>query len=239
VCKGLGVLRYDVPPGDKRFGKLFPCDVCSEEARRKWLVEHCGLLGRQLELRLSSWLPGEWGEGQAQERIAQRVVARAAMESALRFGTGLMTFYGDFGAGKSMALAILVNEFCDRLVNALYVSFADLLEHLRGLVRTKAEDSPFWERVYEVPVLCVDEVTQFNDTGWAKERLFLLVNARYRRRNTHLTAFATNGDPNEMLSPDDALGYLYSRMREGGLFELRGDMRPAATPDEERWWDHV
>ena len=231
-------MRYDVPPGDKHFGKLFPCDVCSEPARRRWLVKHCGLLGPQLEHRLDAWLPGEWDED-AEQRITQRVVARAAMESALQFGTGLMTFYGDFGSGKSMALAILVNEFCDRLVNAFYVSFADLLEHLRGLVRTREDGSPFWERVYEVPVLCVDEVTRFNDTGWAREQLFLLVNARYRRRHTHLTAFATNGDPNDMLSPDDALGYLYSRMREGGLFELRGDMRPVATPEDERWWDHV
>ena len=72
----------------------------------------------------------------------------------------------------------------------------------------------------------------FYATEWACEKLFLLVDTRYQRQDSHLTLFATNDDPRKELPPAEAIGYLFSRMREGDLIELRGDMRPAL---HKRW----
>jgi hypothetical protein len=52
---------------------------------------------------------------------------------------------------------------------------------------------------------------------------------RYRRIESHLTVLATNDDPTKRLPPAESIGYLYSRMREGALCELRGDVREAIT----------
>jgi DNA replication protein DnaC len=76
-------------------------------------------------------------------------------------------------------------------------------------------------------VLAVDEVTRFNDTGWSREQLFVIIDTRYRRRKSHLTLLATNDNPTEELGTDDNVGYVFSRIRQGCPLELRGNMRQA------------
>lgn len=159
----------------------------------------------------------------------QRERAKATIEAAIEAEVGLYTFWGDYGAGKSFALQIVVNELHDRGAAGCFAPLAAILDHLRSLYQRREGTSRYWQRLLEIPVLAVDEVTRFNDTGWAREKLFELADTRYRRRKTHLTLFATNDDPTRSLPPGEALGYLYSRMREGVLVELRGDVRPAVA----------
>ena len=112
-------------------------------------------------------------------------------------------------------------------VEGFYAPFAVVLDHLRSLYRDNADTSTFWQRLLDVPALAVDECSRFKATDFAREKLFVLADTRYRRRHSHLTLFATNDDPRQHLAPEDAIGYLFSRMREGTLIELRGDVREA------------
>jgi DNA replication protein DnaC len=114
------------------------------------------------------------------------------------------------------------------MVEAYYAPLSAVLDHIRGLLKQGEEWSDFWQRLLDVPVLCLDEVTRFYETDWARERLWLLADRRYERRGSHLTCFATNDDPKLHVAVTDSIGYLFSRMRQGTLVELRGDMRQAA-----------
>lgn len=241
VCAGLGWVKADARPGAPEFGKLQQCPTCSEPARQRWLAQNCGLEGAALDARLSShWRGGDWPDVDEQEREArtrQRRAAWKAITTAFTKRVGLFTFWGDFGSGKSHALAIIVNECRACLIEAYYTPLAAILSHLRSLYSTRQDTSTYWQRLLDVPVLALDEVTRFNATPWAQEMLFVLADTRYRRRRSHLTVFSTNDDPRQSLPTSEALGYLYSRMREGardgGLVELRGDMRPAVKAE---WW---
>lgn len=135
-------------------------------------------------------------------------------------------------SGKSTALAIICNEIREQMIDTLYAPLSKVLDHLRSLIGQNADSSPYWERLLNVPVLALDEVTRFNATNWAEEKVFLLVDTRYQRRDTHLTIFATNDDPKKELPHNEAMGYLLSRMREGDMLELRGDMRPGV---QQKW----
>ena len=150
------------------------------------------------------------------------------MKLAIQYRQGFYTFWGDFGAGKSLALQIVINELRGVNVQGVYEPMARILEHLRSLYGRHETTSNYWEQLLAVPALAIDEVTRINATDWAREKLFELVDTRYRRRHDRLTLFATNDDPNVSLPPEEALGYLYSRMREGKLVELRGDVRAIA-----------
>lgn len=229
-CADTGYVRYDVPVGDPNFGKIERCPTCGKEARAKWLAQNCGLNQAEMEARWADWKAGKW-DGETPEvqdqRRKQRQAGYMAIKAALEKRTGLFTFYGDFGAGKSLALQIVANEARLQMTESYYAPFSLLLDHLRSLYALKANDSHFWQRLLDIPVLCVDEVTRFNETPWAKERLFVLADTRYRRRQSHLTLFATNDDPRLILPTDEDVGYLYSRLRQGALVELRGDMRLA------------
>jgi len=162
------------------------------------------------------------------DMLPQRRVAKALIEEAIAARAGLFCFWGDFGSGKTLALQVIVNELrATNLLDGYYASFAAVIDHLRTMFATDQDASAYWDRLLSVPVLALDEVTRFDDRkGWVRDRLFLLTDTRYRMKKTHLTVFATNSNPNAALSPDDPIGYLFSRMREGKrLAELHGDVR--------------
>lgn len=222
-CGGLGFVRCGREAEDPEFGKAQKCPICSEGQRRQWLQTNCGLNDSELLHRLDDWQPGTFAD--KPECRQQRIKALQVMRGMLERRTGLFTFHGDFGGGKSFALQVMVNEFRERLIESYYVTFAGVLDHLRSLYSQRQETSTYWQRLLDVPVLAIDEATRFDDKGWAQEKLFLLVDTRYRRRKSHLTLFGTNDDPGQMLPPGDNIGYVFSRMREGVILELRGDMR--------------
>ena len=230
LCCGLGRVRSDASPGEPTFGQLVPCPVCSTDRRQQWLAQNCGLIGEMMDVRLSShWSGGNWTGCSAKEREArteQRRVAWRAIKLALSKQSDWYTFWGDFGSGKSHALAIVVNEYRDRGIEAHYAPMAGVLDHLRSMYGTKQDTSTYWQRLLSVPVLALDEVTRLNATAWAMDKLFVLADQRYRLRRSHLTVLATNDDPRSPLPISEPFGYIFSRMREGIMVELRGDMRP-------------
>jgi DNA replication protein DnaC len=226
ACKDLGYLQYPdaVFVGSPRVkDQLLYCSYCSSGVERATLARRSGLEPREQQARLVDWqtpvLPRNL---QKQRQRAKELIERAVRERA-----GLYTFWGDFGAGKSLALQIVLNELRAVGVMGCYATMVAILDHLREMYARHEPTDGYWQRLLCSHVLAIDEVTRFHDTGWARERMFELVDMRYRRRETHLTLFATNDDPTRGLPTEEALGYLYSRMREGVLVELRGDVRPA------------
>lgn len=229
-CGGAGyVKKGNFLPGHPDFGKIEHCPTCKPERRVKWLAKNCGLdEAEQGSGLLSTWKAGNWtGENPETQGLyrSQRLKARQIIQKAIEGRVGLFTFYGDFGSGKTKALQVVANESRLQMVESFYAPFSLLLEHLRSLYAQKQDSSAFWQRLLDIPVLCVDEVTRFNETSWAREKLFTLADTRYRRRASHLTLFATNDEPGQYLPPTEDIGYLYSRMRQGKRIELRGDMR--------------
>lgn len=221
ACGGLGWVRPGMPPGDARFGKLEPCDICGNDRHFQYLTANCGLRGVELDNRLLE----TWRVDTSRPLSGQRIAAKRAIEDAVRNRRGFVSFYGDFGAGKTLALQIIVNEMRHKQIEAFYAPFASVLDHLRSLFNSDEKSSGFWQRLLDIPVLALDEVSRFHDTGWAQEKLWMLSDTRYRRIGSHLTVFATNDDPTVSLPTSEPVGYLYSRMRQGSLVELRGDMR--------------
>ncbi len=223
ACGDLGWLRPDRHPGDPEFGRLVRCDVCGKGRQRDWLYDGSGLTHSEQSLSLKDWkIPSASPTLRDQRRRAGRVIGQVVTAKC-----GLATFWGDFGSGKSMALRIIVNGCIQAGVESFYAPFALVLDHMRDMYNTKRKTDTFWERVQHVPVLALDEITRFYDTEWARNRLWILADTRYRYAPSHLTVLATNDDPRVSLPPDDTFAHLYSRMREGELVELRGDMRPA------------
>ena len=232
VCNGLGVVAVPPPEGrtvhalhQTASDVIRPCTVCARDGRLRWLARHSGLEPREQMRRLGAFQIVQMEP----ERMAQRGQARNAIVEAIQKRRGLYTFYGDFGSGKTLALQVVINELRDQLYEGYYAPFATIVDHLRQLFSANQDTSSYWERLLRVPVLALDEVSRFDDSrAWILERLFVLVDARYRQRDTCLTLFATNDDPTLAYPTDDAVGYLFSRMREGQLCELRGDMRRVA-----------
>jgi DNA replication protein DnaC len=211
---------------EEGFGELVICPDCGLERRIRRITETCGLVGEEFKLALSDWRPGPWPDLEQQRRRAKHEMYRTIDDQA-----GFLTFWGDFGAGKTMALQIIINALRLRGVACHYAPFSLLASALREAMFSgdrRDVAARYWRWITDLPALAIDEVTRFNATDWARERLWMLSDTRYRRREEVLTVMATNDDPTVAMGTDEAVGYLFSRMRQGALVELRGDMRTAA-----------
>jgi len=201
--------------------KVSPCPVCKGGLKHSWLERNCGMTGNDLSVTLVDFRALK-GKGEA-IRIARQLLSMNMEPS------GFATYHGDFGTGKSHLLKGIVNGFRNIGVQSRYATLPDLLADIRDRF-SDANGSVSVELAIEqyrkVPVLCIDEVDtgRVNITGWAKETIFRLLDARYNDRESVLTILASNVNPDRM-SPE--FGYLRSRMDGGLVIEVGGDdMRP-------------
>jgi len=203
---------------------MIHCPTCTHDQQRVWLQTNSGLEGDLLDARIGNWKRTQFKQPAQNE---QRDQTKSLMLDAIESQTGFYTFYGDFGSGKTRALATVCNELRAQMIETYYVPMASIMNHLRALIGQKSDNSVYLDRLLNIPVLALDEVTRFHTTPWAQEKLFVLADTRYRRRESHLTLFATNDDPTSPVPVDEALGYLLSRMNQGKVSRMQGDVRPA------------
>jgi DNA replication protein DnaC len=113
-----------------------------------------------------------------------RVNIRAAFDAARKYAEnpeGWFVLSGAYGSGKTHLAAAIANYRAQRGHAVIFVTVADLLDHLRA---TFSPDSlvRYDKRVDEIrtaPLLVLDDLTIGSATPWAREKLFQLIDYRY------------------------------------------------------------
>lgn len=203
----------DLPIGHPGFGRAIPCPACGVGARLEALKRMS---------RLSPEMQG-WSFSNTIETSDNRAIL-AAMRDLAEDPRRFLTLLGPNGRGKTRLLSMLVNECVARGHASVYLVLADFLDDLRETFDPKAEQSysKLFDAASAAKVLVLDECDRYNPTPWAEEKLFQLVEHRYRNGETMLTAFASNAEL------DAFPGYIRSRMqdRRCKIFNLGGpDLR--------------
>lgn len=142
-----------------------------------------------------------------------------------------LTLWGEYGNGKSHLLGAVVNACSEADIPAAYYTLPDLLDQVRESF--DGYYSPFMQRLRDLPVLAIDEIDKANLTPWAEEKIYQLVDARYRAIGSCGTVLAMNADPANAGS--NSAAYIFSRMfdERSKVVELRG---PDARPMAKRLW---
>ncbi len=92
-----------------------------------------------------------------------------------------LVFVGDYGCGKTHLAAAIANACNDRGLSVLFVTAPDLLDHMRatyGPDSTVSYDERFYT-VRKAPLLILDDLGTENETPWAVEKLFQIIDHRY------------------------------------------------------------
>lgn len=211
TCRGAGFLVEDVDYRHPNFGKPFPCPTCHDGELARRLSEMSQLTGMLRQKRIKDFTVRE---GTREAFLAVRDYAHEPR--------GFLTLWGGFGCGKTHLLAALVNELTAASIGAVYYTLPDMLDVLRDAVGG-GDMTAQQARMLNVRVLCIDEVDKVRLTDWARERIYQIVDARYRLRGQQGTVFALNVEPRR---GDGDLGYFYSRMHDGRVIHVTaGDMR--------------
>jgi DNA replication protein DnaC len=152
-----------------------------------------------------------------QAGISDGMKAVAVIQPALKLGHGLIFLWGGYGQAKTLIGKILVARAYAMGKRAAYANFMEALDNIR--LAFDEQEGKTTELIRRIDwwtgrdVLFLDEFDKCNDTAWATERKFQIVDRCYQRaiREEALTIIASNHGDNEVD------GYIRSRLQDKRL----------------------
>jgi DNA replication protein DnaC len=221
ACHDTGLFHYDVPVGDPRFGKLYPCEcqaekLAAERARKAQAAsdaapERAGCRFEDYDATYNA---------DALEAAREWAMGYAGPGARMPGYKPFLLLYGGWGTGKTHLLGAAFWTLVDGGRAPIYTVTPLLLDHLRDGLNA---DSPreYSDRFYAVrdcPLLILDDLGAEKRTEWSEEALFKLVDYRYRLRLP--LAVATN------LSPDELEPRIASRLQDRALARVERMLGP-------------
>ncbi|TET43011.1 MAG: AAA family ATPase [Dehalococcoidia bacterium] len=184
ICKGAGFVHPALDSGQVDFSRVVPCKCSEGELRKKKTkyLEKYSNLGSLSQLTFGNLSP----EGKAASAISQEHFAQV-YQAAKAFADnpeGWLVFLGPSGSGKTHLACAIANHRLSLGEPVFYIGAADLLDHLRSAFSPTSDTTydELFERVKNVPLLVLDDLTMGSATTWAKEKLEQLLHHRFNAR---------------------------------------------------------
>ena len=205
---------FEFPPAlQRKYGKpgewyYHPCTPECEKKneRREWelmrrdtrvalLKERSGLSKRMKGYTLANFRPTiSPSASRARMKVDEYL---DNWEENREAGRGIY-FCGDVGVGKTHLAVAVMNEVIQRKrVPSLFVTVPELLDNLRGAYNDPGRDLDEWmAAVQNADFLVLDDLGSERATDWVRERIFVVVNHRYREALP--TIFTSNIGPKDL-----------------------------------------
>ena len=205
---------FEFPPAlQRKYGKTgewyyHPCtpECEQKDERREWelmrrdarivaLREKSGLSKRLKRHTFASFKPYvSQGAARAFEKVEEYL---ASWDENREEGRGLY-LCGGVGVGKThLAVAVMSELIRRRRVPSLFVTVPEFLDNLRGAYNDPGRDLDEWmDAVKNADFLVLDDLGAEKPTEWVRERIFVLVNHRYREQLP--TVFTSNTGPKDL-----------------------------------------
>jgi len=215
LCDGKGIFTFDVPIGDPRFGKFQRCPNHPVEDDRDMheRLRRFGNLDAYRDKTFDSFGIDHLGGSYAPENITSLHNAKSVAERYAENPEGRwLVLEGPYGCGKTHLAVAIANTRLESLgEKVVFITAPDLLDILRATFSpdSAASFDAYFEQIRRVPLLVLDDLGVENPSGWAKEKLFQLLN--FRHVNRHPTVVTTN-TPFDDLDPR-----ISSRMMQGDI----------------------
>ena len=210
-CEGVGYVRYEVPMGDPRFGRLEPCvcrsaDIAEGARQRLFELSHLDRLSH-LTFENFEARGNKNAKFMTPQDIHSLQVAKEAAENFALTPKGWLLFEGGYGCGKTHLAAAIANSAVSMGTPTLFITVPDLLDTLRFAFNDpETTYETRWEEVRNADLLILDDFGTQNAKPWAQEKLFQIMNYRYI--NTLPTVITTN------LTLDEIESRIRSRLQD-------------------------
>lgn len=179
MCGGMGFFTYNVPLGDERFGKAYPCLKCRlgremHEKRMRKNVVGSGIDGEYQGYTLATW-DLELTEEQRREKTMARWMAEQVLDHRCGewevqgfWAAGIVMASAGFGYGKTGLMAAIANGLALQGQRILWINMSRLWKTVRGTYERDPEkqpDVPEWKIMQEIQDA---EVLFLDDVNWAQ-----------------------------------------------------------------------
>lgn len=192
TCGGVGYIRYDVPFGDPKFGRTFPCPNIPAESR---LHEGHGLSAYEIQTL-------DYDALERRENITEGV---RAVEKILQRGSGMLYICGGPGLAKTVLLKIACAKWARAGGVFRYTTQKDMLDEMRACYDDDEPQRAILEKQEKYvgyPLLALDEITAERSTEFKVEQFFHIINKRHEagveQGNRYATLLVGNISPNEL-----------------------------------------
>lgn len=147
-----------------------------------------------------------------------------------------LLLYGPPGTGKTYLAFCIANELLDNMIPVIAISSIGLLNRIKETYNT-------WGREGEVEIinnlknaslLILDDLGAENNTVWAKEKIYEIIDSRYRdKKPCIITTNLTREGLNKRLTGEDEISRTYDRIIEMCYpIEVRGRSRRVESAKE-------
>ena len=205
---------FEFPPSlQRKYGKpgewyYHPCTSECEKKneRREWelmrrdarvasLLEKSGLNRRLKRYSFDNFRPNVSASAAGATLKSRKYLDN--WEENREAGRGLY-FCGGVGTGKTHLAVAVLNELIQRKrVPSLFVTVPELLDNLRETYNKPGRNLDEWmDAVQNADFLVLDDLGSERATEWVRERIFVIVNHRYREALP--TAFTSNIGPKDL-----------------------------------------
>lgn len=204
----------DLPLTDPRFGRFQRCPNHPIEDDREMhkRLRRFGNLDGYRDRTFDNFRVDQLGGSYAPSSVTSLFNAKAAAESYAQAPVGWIVFEGPYGCGKTHLAVAIANARLEQYgEQVLFTTAPDLLDILRATFGPESDATfdAYFERMRKVPLLVLDDLGVENPSGWAKEKLFQLLNDRHVNR---LPTVVTTNAPFDDLDPR-----ISSRMMQGDI----------------------
>lgn len=216
ICDGFGYRE------SKRYGTWFVCS-CINRTHDSFInsiqpgvnLSRIGL--KQDEIDNLTWK-------KVRPDISDGHLAVGPVREAYERGHGMIFLWGAYGQAKTLIGKILVATAYREGRRASYANISSVLDDIRLAYDTEHQNTELLRRMEYWTgrdVLFIDELGRANETSWAMERVFQLLDKVYTRaiREESLTVIASNTSNGELD------GYVNSRLKDlrvGPILHLNG-----------------
>lgn len=220
--------RY-VPISDDEYKRLQVEQFCKLDKQTQENYQpdlsRLGLYESELSLTWDAIKPG----------LSDGYKARDAVRPKYLQGWGMVFLTGSWGQAKTLCGKILVATAQREGKRAAYANMARVLDDIRlAFDEQEHKTTELIRRMdwwVKRDVLFIDELDKINETAWASERIFELIDRRYTSaiREENLTVFASNKDTGALD------GYLRSRLEDirlGPIVHLNGTDARQVVPEQ-------
>lgn len=181
ICHGVGYYRLEVPVGHPDFGRL---QICTCRQRQVSAHVHRQLFAlSNLDSLSHLTFDNFQSRGHVGLRPAQANSIEVSYNQARQFSQSLkgwLVLQGGFGSGKTHLAAAIGNFAVGMGVPTLFLTVPDLLDTLRfAYDDPEATFEGRFDEIRNAPLLIMDDFGTQNATGWAREKLFQILNYRY------------------------------------------------------------
>lgn len=166
--------------------------------------------------------------------VSDGAKAMKVVKEAYQRGWGMVFLWGTYGQAKTLVGKILTVQAFKTGKRAAYANMSAVLDDIRLAFDEQEHKTTELIRRMEWwmtrDVLFLDEIDRCNNTPWAQERMFQLLDGRYTRaiREEALTVLASNKSTGELD------GYIKSRLQDrrlGPILFLNGIDGRTTVPD--------